>query len=69
MKRLAVTQLLLTTEAVTFNDKIYFFQRGYEPLVYDNAGGSVIKLSTSGAAGVASATYGNNSSGWSTLDG
>ncbi len=45
---------------VTFNDKIYFFQRGYEPLVYDNAGGSVIKLSTvSGAAGVASAMYGN----------
>lgn len=45
---------------VTFNDKIYFFQRGYEPLVYDNAGGSVIKLSTvSGAAGVSSAMYGN----------
>jgi len=45
---------------VTFNDKIYFFQRGYEPLVYDNAGGSVVKLSTvSGAAGVTSAIYGN----------
>ena len=45
---------------VNFNDKIYFFQRAYEPLVYDNAGGSVIKLSTvSGAAGVASTMYGN----------
>ena len=45
---------------VNFNNKIYFFQRGYEPLVYDNAGGSVIKLSTvSGAAGVSSAMYGN----------
>ena len=45
---------------VNFNDKIYFFQRGYEPLVYDNAGGSVIKLSTvTGAAGVSSAMYGN----------
>jgi hypothetical protein len=45
---------------VNFNDKIYFFQRSFEPLVYDNAGGSVIKLSTvSGAAGVTSAIYGN----------
>lgn len=24
---------------VNFNDKMYFFQRGYEPLVYDNANG------------------------------
>jgi hypothetical protein len=31
---------------VTFNDKIYFFQRTYEPLVYDNASSSVVKLST-----------------------
>jgi len=45
---------------VNFNDKIYFFQRGYEPLVYDNTGGSVVKLSTvSGASGVASTMYGN----------
>ena len=45
---------------VNFNDKIYFFQRGYEPLVYDNAGAAVVKLSTvSGAAGVASTMYGN----------
>jgi hypothetical protein len=37
---------------VTFNDKIYFFQRTYEPLVYDNASGSVVKLSTvAGASG------------------
>ena len=27
---------------VNFNDSIYFFQRAYEPLVYDNTGGSVI---------------------------
>ena len=45
---------------VDFNDKIYFFQRGFQPLVYDNAGGSVITLSSvSGAAGVTSAMYGN----------
>ena len=45
---------------VNFNDKIYFFQQSYEPLVYDNASGSVVKLSTvSGAAGVTSAIYGN----------
>ena len=45
---------------VNFNDKIYFFQRSNEPLVYDNAGGSVVKLSTvTGAAGVASTMYGN----------
>jgi hypothetical protein len=45
---------------VNFNNKIYFFQRGYEPLVYDNAGAAVVKLSTvSGAAGVASTMYGN----------
>ena len=45
---------------VNFNDSIYFFQRGYEPLVYNNTSGSVVKLSTvSGAAGVTSAKYGN----------
>lgn len=45
---------------VNFNDKIYFFQRAHEPLVYDNTGGSVVKLSTvTGAAGVTSAMYGN----------
>jgi len=45
---------------VNFNDNIYFFQRGYEPLVYNNAGGSVVRLSTvSGAAGVSSTMYGN----------
>lgn len=45
---------------VNFNDKTYFFQRGYEPLVYDNAGAAVVKLSTvSGAAGVTSTMYGN----------
>ena len=45
---------------VNFNDSIYFFQRGYEPLVYSNAGGSVVTLSSvAGAAGVTSAMYGN----------
>ena len=44
---------------VNFNDKIYFFQRGHEPLVYPDSG-NVIKLSSvSGAAGVTSAKYGN----------
>ena len=45
---------------VNFNGSTYFFQGGYEPLVYSNASGSVVKLSTvSGAAGVTSAMYGN----------
>ena len=45
---------------VNFNDNIYFFQRGYEPLVHNNTSGSVVKLSTVlGAAGVSSAMYGN----------
>jgi hypothetical protein len=45
---------------VNFNDKAYFFQRGYEPLVYDSASEAVAKLSTvAGAAGVTSAMYGN----------
>ena len=45
---------------VNFNDKIYFFQRAHEPLVYDNTSKAVAKLSTvSGAAGVTSAMYGN----------
>ena len=45
---------------VNFNDSIYFFQRGYQPLVYSNASGAVETLSSvSGAAGVASTMYGN----------
>lgn len=44
---------------VNFNDKIYFFQRGHEPLVYAN-GGAVAKLSTvAGASGVSSTMFGN----------
>jgi hypothetical protein len=31
---------------VNFNDNTYFFQRTYEPLVYNNTSGSVVKLST-----------------------
>ena len=56
----AVTITSDNWKMVNFNDKIYFFQRSNEPLVYDNAGGAVIKLSAvSGAAGVTSAMYGN----------
>ena len=39
---------------VDFNDKIYFFQRGFQPLVYDNASSAVATLSSvSGANGLA----------------
>jgi hypothetical protein len=45
---------------VDFNDSIYFFQRGYQPLVYSNASGAVETLSSvSGAAGVTGTMYGN----------
>jgi hypothetical protein len=53
---------------VNFNDSIYFFQRGYEPLIYNNTAtvnpggtnGDVLQLSTvTGAAGVTSSMYGN----------
>jgi len=45
---------------VNFNDSIYFFQRGYEPLVYSHSTLLVEPMSTvSGAAGVTSAIYGN----------
>lgn len=41
-------------KAVNFNDKIYFFQRSYEPLVYSTSSGAVETLSSiSGAAGTA----------------
>ena len=49
---------------VNFNDSIYFFQRGYEPLVYSNSTGLVEPMSTvAGAAGVTSAIYGNEAIG------
>jgi hypothetical protein len=53
---------------VNFNDSIYFFQRGYQPLVYNvtasgspgGANSSVVTLSSvNSAAGVTSAMYGN----------
>ena len=45
---------------VDFNNSVYFFQRGYQPLVYSNSSGAVQTLSSiSGAAGVTSAIYGN----------
>ena len=45
---------------VNFNDHLFFFQRGYEPLVYSNHVGSVEKMSTHPhASGVASTMYGH----------
>lgn len=45
---------------VNFNDHIYFFQAGQEPLVYSNSLGSVTKMSAvSGGSGMTSAKYGN----------
>jgi hypothetical protein len=45
---------------VDFNNSIYFFQRGYQPLVYSNSLGAVQTLgSVAGAAGVADTMYGN----------
>ena len=45
---------------VNFNDHIYFFQRGVEPLIYDNTSGVVQAMSNhTHATGVASTMYGN----------
>jgi hypothetical protein len=45
---------------VNFNDHLFFFQRGYEPLVYSNHAGVVEKMSTHAhATGVASTMYGH----------
>jgi len=45
---------------VNFNDSVYFFQRGYQPLVYSDATGAVETLSSiAGASGLTSAMYGN----------
>lgn len=45
---------------VNFNDSAYFFQRGYQPLVYSDATGAVEPLSSiGGASGLTSAMYGN----------
>lgn len=40
-----------------FNDHAYFFQRGYEPLVYSNSLGAVTKMSSVSGASVASTQY------------
>ena len=40
-----------------FNDHAYFFQRGYEPLVYSNSLGAVTKMSSVSGASVAAAQY------------
>ena len=40
-----------------FNDHAYFFQRGYEPLVYSNALGAVTKMSSVSGASVASTQH------------
>ena len=42
---------------VSFNDNCYFFQRGYEPLVYNNSLGAVTKMSSVSGASVTSAQY------------
>lgn len=40
-----------------FNDHAYFFQRGYEPLVYSNSLGAVTKMSSVSGASVASTQH------------
>jgi hypothetical protein len=42
---------------VNFNDYCYFFQRGYEPLVYSNSLGAVTKMSDVSGASLTSAQY------------
>ncbi len=45
---------------VNCNDHVYFFQRGYGPLVYDNTSGAVQAMSNhTHATGVSSTMYGN----------
>ena len=45
---------------VNFNDHLFFFQRGYEPLIYSNHVGSVEALSSHPhATGIASTMYGH----------
>ena len=42
---------------VNFNDSCYFFQRGYEPLVYNDTLGAVTKMSSVSGASITSAQY------------
>jgi hypothetical protein len=42
---------------VNFNDHAYFFQRGYEPLVYSNSLGAVTKMTAVSGSSVTSAQY------------
>ena len=44
---------------LNFNDKCYFFQRGYEPLIYDNDLQAVTPASSVSGANIASAQYGH----------
>lgn len=46
-----------------FNDHAYFFQRGYEPLVYSNSLGAVTKMSAVSGASLTSAQYSNEAIG------
>jgi len=48
---------------INFNDHAYFFQRGYEPLVYSNSLGAVTKMSSVAGASVTSAQYANEAIG------
>jgi len=42
---------------VNFNDSCYFFQRGYEPLVYNDSLGAVTKVSSAAGSSITSAHY------------
>ena len=44
-------------KVVNFNNSCYFFQRGYEPLVYNTALGAVTKMSAVSGASLTSAQY------------
>ena len=44
---------------VNFNDYAYFFQRGYEPLVYSHALGAVTKMSSVAGAHITASQYSN----------
>ena len=46
-----------------FNDHAYFFQRGYEPLVYSNSLGAVTKMSSVAGASVTASQYSNEAIG------
>jgi len=48
---------------INFNDSCYFFQRGYEPLVYNDSLGAVTKMSATSGASLSSAQYSHEALG------